>query len=90
MSASVRQDGCSCTVVDVDGSQGRLGIELAQRYAFVRCVVQDLSKTIKHAFPVPLGLQGRVTFMERGLFPRANYRWSRGQHTSMDSSRLVG
>ena len=67
--ASVRQDGSSeCTVVDVGGSQGQLSIELAQRYAFIRCVVQDLPGTIEHASPVPSGLQGRVRFMEHDFF----------------------
>ena len=34
--ASVRKDGNSeCTVVDVGGSQGQLGVKLAQRYAFI-------------------------------------------------------
>ena len=67
--ASVRQDGSSeCTIVDVGGSQGQLGIELAQRHAFIQCVVQDLPETIKHSIPVPPGLQGRVRFMEHDFF----------------------
>ncbi|OGM41087.1 O-methyltransferase [Aspergillus bombycis] len=53
-----------CTIVDIGGSHGEVSTEIASRYPQVRCVVQDLPKTIANwTMRVPEDLQDRVTCM---------------------------
>ena len=60
--------GQSALFVDVGGSHGPVSIALAQRFPFMRCIVQDLPETIAKKPTVPPELQGRVEWMAHDFF----------------------
>lgn len=54
-------------VVDVGGSQGNVGIQLARRFKNMAVVIQDLQKVVANA-EVPVDLLERVSFMSHDFF----------------------
>lgn len=54
-------------VVDIGGSQGDVGFQLARRFENLRVVVQDLENVVSTA-TVPQELSGRVSFMPHDFF----------------------
>ncbi|KAL8679031.1 MAG: hypothetical protein Q9186_004659 [Xanthomendoza sp. 1 TL-2023] len=57
------------TVVDIGGSNGSLGIAIAQRFPSLRCVVQDRPEIIGGCQEsLPSDLHGRVSFMAHDFF----------------------
>jgi hypothetical protein len=52
------------TMVDVGGSHGSVAISIAERFANMSCVVQDLPDTVAEGEArLPANLRDRVTFM---------------------------
>ncbi|KAL8832107.1 MAG: hypothetical protein Q9191_000464 [Dirinaria sp. TL-2023a] len=62
------KDDTVSTVVDIGGSHGQVSLEIARRYPFIHCVVQDLPEVLEHSRKVPADLQKQVTFMEHDFF----------------------
>lgn len=58
------------TVVDVGGSDGVIGMAIAQRFPNLRCIIQDLPDVAanQNAKKIPDELKGRVTFMAHDFF----------------------
>ncbi|KAI1740456.1 sterigmatocystin 8-O-methyltransferase [Xylaria scruposa] len=59
----------TATVVDVGGSQGHIGIQLAKKFSDLRIVVQDVESVVDGAYgKVPEDLKGRVRFEAHDFF----------------------
>ncbi|QKX58069.1 uncharacterized protein TRUGW13939_05190 [Talaromyces rugulosus] len=57
------------TVVDLGGSRGHVSIYLAQKFAHLRFVVQDLPEVVKGAADtLPEDVQGRIEFSAHDMF----------------------
>lgn len=57
------------TVVDVGGSDGVVGMAIAQRFPKLRCIIQDLPNPANEgAKKIPDELKGQVTFMAHDFF----------------------
>ena len=67
--ASVRRDGNSeCTVVDVGGLSRSARYETRAKVCVYSMCGPRSPETVKQAIQVPSGLEGRVRFMEHGIF----------------------
>ena len=58
----------SGTVVDLGGSHGDAMIVIAKRFPTLRFVVQDLPHVIGSRPSLPIGLDGRISFMTHDFF----------------------
>jgi trans-aconitate methyltransferase len=57
------------TVVDLGGSRGHVSTYLAQKFAHLRFVVQDLPEVVKGAADtLPQDVQGRIEFLAHDMF----------------------
>ena len=60
---------CNASVVDIGGSRGHIGIEIARHFPLLHVTVQDLESTVSGAeSEVPPEAAGRVHFMAHDFF----------------------